>query len=126
MRRHLCAPIGGKGGRDRALAGVHARRLKARGGGFGAFFSRGVRRIMGLRSVFALAVLTIIVFTCPRVAVGQERLIGNPLNEPVGDPGTVPAGNDGSPLNLNFEKGTLEDWTLEGKAFEGQPIQGEI
>ena len=29
-------------------------------------------------------------------------------------------------LNLDFEKGTLADWTTKGKAFVGQPIAGEI
>ena len=57
-------------------------------------------------------------------AVGQEK--ANPLNEPLGDPGIVPVGADGKPLNLNFENGTLADWTASGKAFEGQPIKGDI
>lgn len=29
---------------------------------------------------------------------------------------------DGKPLNLDFESGTLEHWTMEGDAFEGQPV----
>jgi len=36
-----------------------------------------------------------------------------------------PFGSDGEPLNLGFELGTLEDWTVEGSAFEGQPIKGD-
>lgn len=32
---------------------------------------------------------------------------------------------DGRVLNLDFEKGTLEDWTAEGQAFAGQPIKGD-
>lgn len=40
--------------------------------------------------------------------------------------GVLPTGEDGRPLNLDFEKGTLEDWTAEGEAFAGQPIKGEI
>src|SRR5262245_33393956 len=59
-------------------------------------------------------------------AVGQEKPAGNPLNEPLGDPGVIPVGANGKPLNLNFETGTLEGWTVEGKAFEGQPIKGDI
>lgn len=39
--------------------------------------------------------------------------------------GIKPAGPDGQPLNLDFETGTLKDWKVEGKAFEGQPIQGD-
>ncbi len=32
------------------------------------------------------------------------------------DPGTLPVGADGKPLNLDFERGTLDDWTAEGEA----------
>ncbi|MDE0914680.1 MAG: hypothetical protein OSB57_05830, partial [Planctomycetota bacterium] len=38
--------------------------------------------------------------------------------------GIRPVGTDGEPLNLGFELGTLEDWEVEGEAFEGQPIEG--
>jgi hypothetical protein len=37
----------------------------------------------------------------------------------------LPVGADGKPLNFDFEKGTLEDWTAEGDAFRGQPIKGD-
>jgi putative membrane-bound dehydrogenase-like protein len=37
----------------------------------------------------------------------------------------LPLSTDGRPLNLDFEKGTLEDWVAEGTAFEGQPIEGD-
>ncbi len=39
--------------------------------------------------------------------------------------GALPTDADGRPLNLDFEKGTLDDWTASGKAFEGQPIKGD-
>jgi putative membrane-bound dehydrogenase-like protein len=39
--------------------------------------------------------------------------------------GVLPAGADGKPLNLDFESGTLKDWTAEGDAFKGQPIKGD-
>lgn len=39
--------------------------------------------------------------------------------------GTVPRTADGKPLNLDFEQGTLDDWTAEGDAFAGQPIEGD-
>src|SRR5947209_17182523 len=39
--------------------------------------------------------------------------------------GVLPAGADGRPLNLDFETGTLKDWTAQGDAFAGQPIQGD-
>ena len=41
------------------------------------------------------------------------------------DTGVLPVGADGKPLNLDFETGTLKDWTADGKAFEGQPIKGD-
>jgi putative membrane-bound dehydrogenase-like protein len=40
--------------------------------------------------------------------------------------GVLPVGADGKPLNLDFETGTLKDWTAEGDAFKDQPIKGEI
>ncbi len=33
---------------------------------------------------------------------------------------------DGRPLNLDFETGTLQDWTVEGDAFGGQPVKGDM
>ncbi len=44
---------------------------------------------------------------------------------PPPDGGVLPVGADGKPLNLDFETGTLKDWTAEGKAFDGQPIKGD-
>ena len=41
------------------------------------------------------------------------------------DAGVLPVGADGKPLNLDFETGTLKDWTLDGEAFKGQPIKGD-
>ena len=41
------------------------------------------------------------------------------------DAGVLPLGADGKPLNLDFETGTLKDWTAEGEAFKGQPIKGD-
>lgn len=31
----------------------------------------------------------------------------------------------GKPLNFDFESGTLADWTAEGDAFVGQPVEGD-
>ncbi len=59
------------------------------------------------------------------LAAGQEPKT-NPFNEPTNGAGEIPKGDDGAPLNLNFEEGTLKDWTATGKAFEGQPVKGEI
>jgi putative membrane-bound dehydrogenase-like protein len=39
--------------------------------------------------------------------------------------GVLPVGADGKPLNLDFETGTLKDWTAAGQAFAGQPVKGD-
>src|SRR5688572_3249317 len=36
-----------------------------------------------------------------------------------------PLGADGKPLNLGFEAGTIDGWTVEGDAFANQPIEGD-
>src|ERR1700733_12235203 len=41
------------------------------------------------------------------------------------NPPIKPLGNDGKPLNLDLEDGTLKDWTATGDAFEGQPVRGD-
>src|SRR5262245_52205862 len=41
------------------------------------------------------------------------------------DPGVLPKGDDGKPLNLDFETGTLKDWTATGTAFKKQPVKGD-
>lgn len=42
------------------------------------------------------------------------------------DDGVLPIGADGKPLNLDFETGTLKDWTLDGEAFKDQPLKGDV
>jgi putative membrane-bound dehydrogenase-like protein len=60
------------------------------------------------------------------VSPAQDKPASNPLNEPLNNPGVIPIGADGKPLNLNFETGTLDGWKAEGAAFEGQPMKGDI
>ena len=42
-----------------------------------------------------------------------------------GASGTVASDAAGRSLNLGFETGTLADWTAQGPAFEGQPVEGD-
>ncbi len=53
---------------------------------------------------------------------------GKPGKAPVAvakSAGFKPKSRDGKALNLDFETGTLADWTAEGNAWEGQPIKGD-
>jgi putative membrane-bound dehydrogenase-like protein len=52
-------------------------------------------------------------------ARGQMKIAPTPPE------GVLPRGADGRALNLDFETGTLKDWTAEGEAFLGQPIRGD-
>ena len=55
--------------------------------------------------------LLLSVFLCSTVARGDE--------------GVLPVGDDGKPINTDFETGDLRDWTATGSAFTGQPIKGD-
>jgi hypothetical protein len=48
-----------------------------------------------------------------------------PAASAVSPDGVLPVGADGEPLNFDFETGTLKDWTAEGEAFAGQPVNGD-
>jgi putative membrane-bound dehydrogenase-like protein len=39
--------------------------------------------------------------------------------------GELPRAADGRPLNLDFEAGDLRDWTADGDAFAGGPVEGD-
>jgi hypothetical protein len=64
------------------------------------------------------AVLLTVCFASPSI------LADKPRTEPV-EAGTLPTDARGRMLNLDFETGTLADWTAEGDAFRGQPIEGD-
>jgi hypothetical protein len=58
-------------------------------------------------------------------ATQDRRNVGSDDTSVIGDASVRPLGADGKPLNLDFETGTLKDWTAEGEAFNGQPIKGD-
>jgi putative membrane-bound dehydrogenase-like protein len=45
--------------------------------------------------------------------------------KPTPPEGVLPVAADGRTLNLDFEAGTLKDWTADGEAFKDQPIKGD-
>ena len=59
-------------------------------------------------------------------AAEYDKAQPKPYTPPALPKGVLPKGENGQVLNLDFEKGTLADWTAKGKAFVGQPIAGEI
>ncbi len=66
-----------------------------------------------LRSQLLVCFVLCAAFATPSLAAEKE---------PVGE---LPRATDGKPLNLDFEKGTLEDWTASGDAFAKQPVRGD-
>ncbi len=54
----------------------------------------------------------------------NPTLAAEPASKPT-DPGALPVGVDGTPLNTDFETGNLRDWTATGEAFKGQPVHGD-
>src|SRR5580692_10057664 len=71
-----------------------------------------------MRRFAPIALLAVLCFL-PVFAAEPEKV---PMTPPEG---VLPVGADGKPLNLDFETGTLKDWTAEGDAFTGQPIKGD-
>ncbi|MCR9201140.1 MAG: DUF1080 domain-containing protein [Planctomycetaceae bacterium] len=55
--------------------------------------------------------------------VAGKKVKGKPVTKAA--PGFRAKSKDGRELNLDFETGTLADWTVEGDAWEGQPIKGD-
>jgi len=66
-----------------------------------------------------LALATATLAFCVLTMAGAEP------QRPAPAEGVLPVGSDGKPLNLDFETGTLKDWTAEGEAFKGQPVKGD-
>ncbi len=75
-----------------------------------------------MRSLLSLVTLIAFLFAAPSSAQQPKK---DPAKARSASEGVLPLGADGKPLNLDFETGTLKDWTLEGDAFKGQPIKGD-
>src|SRR5580692_7275756 len=71
-----------------------------------------------MRRFAPIALLAVLCFL-PVFAAEPEKV---PMTPPEG---VLPVGPDGKALNLDFETGTLKDWTAEGEAFRDQPIKGD-
>ena len=62
----------------------------------------------------------------PEVPVqGITEQTTTPRSDPFPEGGQRAEKPGGGFVNLDFELGNLSDWTLEGEAFEGQPIRGD-
>ena len=72
-----------------------------------------MRRIRPLAACLTIAILSSLM---ANLAAAADA-------EPAGE---VPTDEAGRPLNLGFEAGDLRDWTAEGEAFRGQPIEGDV
>ena len=59
----------------------------------------------------------------PLLLAAALALAADPVKTPT--EGVLPLGKDGKPLNLDFETGTLKDWTATGDAFKDQPVKGD-
>lgn len=59
------------------------------------------------------------------VGIDYLRFVSNDAPHPVPAGGVKPTGADGKTLNMDFETGTLADWTATGTAFDGQPVSGD-
>ena len=69
-----------------------------------------------------LSVKDVIVHTARAGDVAKASASARPA---IATGGVLPQRADGNPLNTDFETGTLQDWTSEGKAFDKQPVLGD-
>ncbi|WP_175517200.1 PVC-type heme-binding CxxCH protein [Planctomicrobium piriforme] len=74
-----------------------------------------------------LRLLASLVILLPALCCGiLQAADDDKINEPTNQSGWMPKDDSGRALNLNFESGTLQDWTATGNAFAGQPFKGKI
>src|SRR5829696_7258984 len=72
----------------------------------------------------AVTLLVAIVLVTYSVPLRAQRTAGELADDAKArQSGVLPVGDDGKPLNLDFETGDLRDWTSTGAAFVGQPIR---
>src|SRR5688572_18171274 len=69
---------------------------------------------MARRDIMRTLILTLALLIAMPTSQAQDK-----------DVSVLPNSSDGTPLNLDFETGTLKDWIAEGEAFKGQPIKGD-
>ena len=64
-----------------------------------------------------------------KIRQANGKFVAGPAVKPKPDTSVLksykPESAAGRELNLDFESGTLDDWTAEGNAWEGQPIKGD-
>ena len=73
-----------------------------------------------MRPMFWFRLIAVLaLFAAPAAVRGDS-----PVEKP-GRAGSVPQDRQGRPLNFGFEAGNLGDWTAQGDAFKGQPIDGD-
>jgi putative membrane-bound dehydrogenase-like protein len=57
--------------------------------------------------------------------LGATEFTHNNVAQAVPPAGLVVNGDDGKPLNLDLEKGSIDGWTATGDAWKDQPIEGD-
>ncbi|MDQ3441355.1 MAG: dehydrogenase, partial [Planctomycetota bacterium] len=78
------------------------------------------------RSATTLAVAIVLAVSSVTALFAQPRTAADAADDAKARvSGVLPIGDDGKPLNTDFETGDLRDWTPSGTAFTGQPVKGD-
>jgi putative membrane-bound dehydrogenase-like protein len=59
------------------------------------------------------------------INLGKTEFTHAQIAQAAAPAGITVNGDDGKPLNLDLEKGTIDGWTATGDAWQGQPIEGD-